>query len=46
MPKGENVEYIVVIDVKVFTNDKGITSGYGGRLKVAGIQNKKGITLL
>ena len=31
---------------KVFTDDKGITSRYGGKLKVAGIQSNKGITLL
>ena len=31
---------------KVFMNDKGITSGYGGRLKVVGIQNNKEITML
>ena len=31
MPKGDIVEYIVVIDVKGFTNDKGITSGYDDR---------------
>ena len=27
-------------------NDKGITSGYGGKIKVAGIKNNKGIILL
>ena len=29
-----------------FMNDKGITSGYGGRMKVACIHNNKRITLL
>ena len=49
MPKGEIVGkfglYLSLMS-KVFMNDKGIISGYGGRLEVASIQDNKGITLL
>ena len=34
MPKGDIVEYIVVIDVKGLTNDKGITGGYDGTTNI------------